>query len=1117
MHCTMENSQNLFLIGLVLLIDYSCFLLSSASFSNYTDQHALLAIESQLTYPANGVLAGNWTIRTSFCDWIGVSCSKRRQRVTALDLSYMDLHGMISPHVGNLSFLVSLRLQNNSLHGFLPHEIGRLHRLRILALQDNQLQGSVSPTLHHCQKLKVINLRRNMVSGLVPKELGSLPMLQRLYLTANNLSGGIPTSLGNISTLHELFLDQNSLTGSFPSTLLNLSSLVFIDLRSNDNIFGNLPGDLCHYWPNIREISLSRNSFSGPFPGEIDKCKSLVLLSLSYNRLTGSIPEEIGGLQNLETLYLGGNNLTGKIPQTISNMSNLKYFSMELNNIKGSIPSGVGRLPSLVSVFFTGNGLSGVLPPEIFNISTITDIAGRDNALTGSFPSYTGGIWGPNLETLGLSTNQITGNIPSYFSNFSKLTMLDCSYNLLHGPVPMDLGNLKHLNFLVLGANKLTGEPGVLELRFLSSLFSSSSLKTLVVSENPLNGIIPDHSGNFSSSSSLRKLYAQLCQIKGHIPKTLSSLLKNLTILALTGNSISGEIPPSIGRFENLQILYLDNNSIEGFIPEELCRIGNLAELSLASNTIGGLIPSCIGNLRNLQRVFLNSNKLNSSIPVNLWNLEDLLFLDLSFNSLSGYLPPDLRMSNVLEMIDLSWNRISGDIPSIMGSFQSINSLNLSNNLFIGSIPHTFGKGLEILDLSCNNLSGPIPKSLEILKFLKYLNLSFNQLSGEIPSAGPFVNFTAQSFLVNKALCGRPGFGVQPCKNLSTRNSKTAHYFLRYAIPAVISTLILIAAIFMWRKSRKTSASVPSSEELSMAPGHRMISYHELRCATNDFSESNFLGAGSFGSVYKGSLSDGTTVAVKILNMQMEGASKSFIAECKVWRAIRHRNLVKVITTCSSPEVRALVLQYMSNGSLEEWLYSRKYCLNLFQRVSVLVDVASALEYLHQGQLEPVVHCDLKPSNILLDEDMVAHVGDFGLAKILAGNKDATQTRTLGTLGYVAPEYGSAGKVSTRGDVYSYGIMLFEIIARKRPTDGMFTEELTLRKWINASLPDGILGVVDIGLLSTEEGREMNATKRIILSIMDIGLRCSEEVPEERMDIKDVLRKLIKIKSALEM
>jgi LRR receptor-like serine/threonine-protein kinase FLS2 len=167
--------------------------------------------------------------------------------------------------------------------------------------------------------------------------------------------------------------------------------------------------------------------------------------------------------------------------------------------------------------------------------------------------------------------------------------------------------------------------------------------------------------------------------------------------------------------------------------------------------------------------------------------------------------------------------------------------------------------------------------------------------------------------------------------------------------------------------------------------------------------ESNALGVGSFGSVYKGLLSDGTIVAVKVLNLKMEGAFKSFDAECKVWRSIRHRNVVKVITTCSSPEVRALVLQYMSNGSLEKWLYSHNYCLNLLQRVSTLVDIASALVYLHHGQPEVVVHCDLKPSNILLNEDMVAHVADFGLGKILAENKEETRTRTLGTLGYIAP------------------------------------------------------------------------------------------------------------------
>jgi LRR receptor-like serine/threonine-protein kinase FLS2 len=133
------------------------------------------------------------------------------------------------------------------------------------------------------------------------------------------------------------------------------------------------------------------------------------------------------------------------------------------------------------------------------------------------------------------------------------------------------------------------------------------------------------------------------------------------------------------------------------------------------------------------------------------------------------------------------------------------------------------------------------------------------------------------------------------------------------------------------------------------------------------------------------------------------GALKSVDAECKVIRAIRHRNLVKVISTCSNFEFKALILQYMSNGSLERWLYSYNYCLNLFQRVNIMVDVASALDYLHHDQLESVVHCDLKPTNILLDEDMVAHVSDFGIAKILVEHKDAIQTKTLGTLGYIAP------------------------------------------------------------------------------------------------------------------
>jgi len=961
----------------LLLLGFVLMQLAQFSTTSFTDQAALIAFKSELTSsPNQTVLSGNWSTTTSFCNWIGVSCSRHRQRVTALNLSYMGLQGTISPHIGNLSFLVYLDLRNNSFIGSLPHEISRLQRLRILWLSYNQLKGGIPPTLQNCRNLREIHLK------------------------SNHLTGAIPSSLGNISSLEHLNLERNSLTGLFPFLILNISSLTKIFISEN-HISGTLPMDLCSHCPNLQYLYFPYNEFSARLPSQMNHCRELVALSLSYNKFDGSIPKSYGSLEKLEILYLGGNDLTGNIPHTITNLSALIEFAIEENNIKGSIPNDLWRLPNVNTLNFASNNLTGAIPKTIFNMSSLQETYLVQNSLSGNIPFETE-LPCPNLKIWASGSNKLSGHIPSYISNCSKLVLLDVANNLLSGPIPKSLAKLKYLRILFLGGNQLTGDSQDKEFSFLSSLSNCRFLERLSISNNPLDITLPYSIGNFSST--LNTIVLSQSKIKGHIPMSIGSL-KGLTWLDLGNNNLTGNIPSTIGGLEGLQRLYLGGNKIEGSIQEDICQLKNLGELYLSNNAISGSIPNCISNLNRLQSLYLSSNRLESPIPLDLWSLENLLFLDLSSNFLGGYLPPNIKESIVIVHIDLSQNRITGNIPSIIGAFESLNYLDLSRNSFQGNIPQSFGdlKGLDILNVSYNNLSGVIPKSLEALSHLKYLNVSFNELSGEIPSTGPFENFTAKSFLGNKALCGNPIFGVTPCSSPGSKGSKVKQSLLKYFLPTIALVIICLALVYMLRKHRESTMLVPSLFNTLLVFEHRIISYQELCQGTNNFCESNLLGVGGFGSVYKGMLFDGTIVAVKVLNLQLLSAFKSFDVECKVLRTIRHRNLVKVISTCSNPEFRALVLQYMSNGSLERWLYSSNYCLNLLQRVNIMVDVASALDYLHHGQSKSVIHCDLKPSNILLDEDMVVHVGDFGIAKILVENKDATQTKTLGTIGYIAP------------------------------------------------------------------------------------------------------------------
>ncbi|KAL5712881.1 non-specific serine/threonine protein kinase [Ranunculus cassubicifolius] len=315
------------------------------------------------------------------------------------------------------------------------------------------------------------------------------------------------------------------------------------------------------------------------------------------------------------------------------------------------------------------------------------------------------------------------------------------------------------------------------------------------------------------------------------------------------------------------------------------------------------------------------------------------------------------------------------------------------------------------------------------------------------------------------------------------------------------------------------------------------VSYKELSDATNGFSLDNLIGAGNYGSVYKGRIREADNlIAIKVMNLLNKGASKSFLTECEVLRKVRHRNLLKILTACSSVDSRgndfkALVFEFMANGSLENWLYSSlsessSRNLNLLQILNIAIDIASALNYLHNQWQTPIIHCDLKPSNVLLDDEMVAHVADFGIAKILHNNGDNfnesefSSIAIRGSIGYVPPEYGMGAQVSTQGDVYSYGILLLEMLTGKRPNNAVFKDNLNLHSFCKVNLADQVSEIIHGRLLLTREfsneptNSNIEQMKAGLASLMEIGVACSSESVTERMTIEDVLLKMHKIKAA---
>ncbi|CAK9182865.1 unnamed protein product [Ilex paraguariensis] len=631
----------------------------------------------------------------------------------------------------------------------------------------------------------------------------------------------------------------------------------------------------------------------------------VVELDLSDMGITGSISPHIGNLSFLRSLQLQHNRFKGTLSDQLGNLFRLRIMNTSSNSIEdGLIPSELSRLRNLKQLDLTINNLTGTIPPSIYNMSSLVNLAMASNDLWGDIPNDVG-VTLPNLLILNLCINKFTGTIPGSLHNLTTVQVIRLADNLLHGTVPQGLGNLPDLQMYNIGFNKIvsSGESG---LDFIASLTNRTRLRFLAIDGNLLEGVIPESIGN------------------------LSKVLSNLY---MGGNHIHG-------------------NRISGIIPSSLGNLQKLNDIDLSWNALVGSIPTSFVNFGYLISMDLSHNKLNGSIPKEILNLPSLrTFFKLSNNFLSGPLPQEVRFLQGVGTIDLSGNHLSGNIPMSIGMCKSLEKLFMANNMFSGPIPDTLVevRGLETLDLSSNQLSGSVPPDIQNLNALQLLNLSFNNLEGEIPTGGVFSNISRVHLDGNPKLCL-----YSACENSGGRGVQLILISVIITIAVILTLCFTVGLLFYIRKGK---AKAMASFDSSKGQQHQMVSYYELRLATKNFNQENQIGHGSFRTVYKGYFREGITIAVKVLDTQIIGSRKSFFAECLALRNTRHRNLLKLITSCSSLDFKnmeflALVYEFMSNGSLDDWIKGKRMNvdgggLDIVDRMNVATDVASAINYLH--------------------------------------------------------------------------------------------------------------------------------------------------------------------------
>ncbi|WOH10428.1 hypothetical protein DCAR_0729897 [Daucus carota subsp. sativus] len=1044
-----------------------------------TDKEVLLHLRSFLEEKNhfNRGLYTTWNpLDSSPCGWYGISCNNGR--VTGINLSNNNIAGNLFGNFSALSELNYLDFSVNTIEGSVPSDLGQCQNLKFLNLSHNLIQGELNLT--GLNNLEILDLAVNRFSGDIkltfPTICNSLVVAN---ISLNNLTGEIGNSFDECWNLEYVDLSSNFLTGNINLGFERLKELEI----SNNSISGTISPSVFSVNCSLEALDLSENMLYGEFPKEISYCKNLAVLNLWGNSFTGLIPAELGSLTSLEALLLGNNKFFNIIPESLVGLKNLVLLELSGNSFGGDIQEVLGRMTQVKYLLLSGNSYTGGLfSSGILNLTNIARLDLSYNNLSGHLPIAFTEMLG--LKHLFLAFNQFSGNIPLEYGNFPQLQILDLSYNMLSGSIPPTLGKLNSLLWLMLADNQLTGE-------------------------------IPPELGNCSS---LLWLNFANNQISGKIPPELADMAKNATPTFLV-NRIDDRITAGSGECSVLTRWipadYPPFSFVFTLLTVKKCR--SLWDMLLKGY---GIFPVCAPGSKVRTNiitgyVLLHNNSLSGRIPTEIGKMQKLSMLHLGINNFDGTLPEDLAQIPLV-VFNVSQNKFSGEIPVALGTMTCLRNL----------------------DLSYNNFSGTFPASLNNLNDLSSFNVSYNPyITGLVPGTGQLATFEKSSFLGNPLLRlppyisnntkESPDISAQPRKNVKFALVVFIAITLAFLVCGLMSVLVCIVgrrsdnlpSYLLEVKERHDTGSISGGSSPWLSDKVTIVrldktefTHKDIFVATEYFSDDRIIGRGGFGTVYRGVLPDGREVAVKKQQREGPEGEREFRAEMEVltgngfgWP---HPNLVTLYGWCLDGSEKLLVYEYMVGGSLEE-LISDRTRLTWRRRIDIALDVARALVFLHHECFPLIVHRDVKASNVLLDKDGKARVTDFGLARVVDAGGSHVSTMVAGTVGYVAPEYGQTWQATTKGDVYSYGVLVMELATGRRAVDG---GEECLVEWARRVMGNGRQGrtLVPVGLLVSSrrgEGAEE------LCELLRVGIRCAAEMPQARPNMKEVLAMLVKISS----